>query len=109
MVVERAGQVAVPGAEAVEGVPQQPAGLLVVEVRDPVDEGLRAGAYHRGVLTRNEELDDDPAWIRCEGDVLPDGQTPGHDHLRACCSVEMSARVDSAPWFRLGPCAVSPS
>lgn len=109
MVVEGTGQVAVPCAEPVEGVPQQPGGLLVVEVRDPVDERLRAGPHHSGVLTRNEELDDDAARIRGEGDVLPDGQTPCHDHRRACCRVEMSARVDSAPWLRLGPCAVSPS
>ena len=40
VVVERAVQVPVPGTEAVEGVPQQPAGLLVVEVRDAVDERL---------------------------------------------------------------------
>ncbi len=109
VVVERAVQVAVPAAEAVEGVPQQPAGLLVVEVRDAGDERPRAAAYQGGVLTRDEELDDDPAWIRGEGHAVPDGQGPGHDHRRACWRVEISARVDSAPWLRLGPCAVSPS
>jgi hypothetical protein len=96
-----------PVAEAVVGVPQQPAGLLVVKVRDAVDERPRAAAYHGVVLTRDEELDDDPAWARGESDVLPDGQ--GHDHLPACCRVGMSARVESAPWLRFGPCAVSPS
>ncbi|GAB3947123.1 hypothetical protein GCM10027614_41810 [Micromonospora vulcania] len=107
--LERVGQISVPGSEAVEGVPQQPAGLLFVETGDTVDQRPRAGADHGVVLTRDEELDDDSEWIRGEGEALPDGQRPGHDHRWAYCRVETSARVDSAPWLRLGPCAVSPS
>ena len=71
---------------------------------------LRAGPHDGGVLTGHEEsvmTRAGPGVRLRRSRMARSGWVMAT--AAACCRVEISASVDSAPWLRLGPSACRPS
>ncbi|MFC6682886.1 hypothetical protein ACFQE7_44370 [Nonomuraea ferruginea] len=107
---ERRFEVVVPTAESPQCHLKHLGRLVVVKKHDAVDQGCGPGTGERGVLAGHEEFDDHSSRVGSERRAEPCGEvSAGHGSRLACCMVEISAMVDSAPWLRFGPCSVRPS
>src|SRR5581483_838303 len=105
-------------AEAVHRGRQQGRDLGLRQRQDPLEHrgGPRTGLWH--LLAGQEQLDDHPPRIGMQPQRIPYGLAGGihgfgsHGILGIrwpCWKVEMSAKVDSAPWLSLAPRGLSPS
>src|SRR5579863_146660 len=92
--------------------------VAVVHSQDAFDHRWGAGVAAVHLLAWDKNHRDGPAGVgtkpeRAPGDDIFDqlrsGQWRDRARRRPCCSVEISANVDSAPWLRFGPSARSPS
>jgi len=111
---EDVGQRAMTRPESFHEVGQRPLHLALVEVEDSADDDRGAGlASGQQLLPGDEQSGNDAGRIRQEPMGAPYREAHSHaaagTRWRACCSVEMSASVDSAPSLRLGPSWCRPS
>ena len=114
---EGADEVAVTPVEAGDDIVQRRAHLVLVEGKDALEHGSRAGVLVlEALLPGHEEPGDDPRRVGREplraarDEPGPQGSHCGTgEKRRACCRVESTARVDSAPWLRFTPSACRPS
>lgn len=101
-----AAQVAVAVGERLEGAREHRVHLALVQAQHPGDHGGGTRPELGHLLAGDEEPGDHPARVGVDAHGGADGE-PGlgaerHSHralpqATACCRVEMSARVDSAP------------
>src|SRR4051794_25637871 len=87
--------------------------LFVRQVEHPAEHAAGARLAGREVLVAgHEQARDNAPDVRAQAEIATREQV-AHDVVvarrRACCSVDSSASVDSAPWFSLRPRASSPS
>ena len=114
---ERAHEVTMASVEADDHVIQGRLNVVVTQGEDALEHRSRSGLLKlEALLAGHEEPGDHPRRIgrdpvRFAGDELGAHQSHcGTSEKRcACCRVEITARVDSAPWLRLTHSASNPS
>ena len=117
MTAKGADQISVPPVEARDDIVQRRAHLVLVEGKDASQHRSRAGVLVlEPFLSGHEQPGDDPRRVGREPLRATCDEPGAHrshcdtvEKLRACCRVEIAARVDSAPWLRFTPSARSPS
>ena len=113
VVLEGAGEIAVAVSESFEELGETVADPTLVEGEHVAHRVGHLPPAERLGVPGHEQLGDHAGRVRTQAQRLAHGQVRGHAgsraRLRACCNVEISAMVDSAPWFRLGPVAWRPS
>src|SRR6201999_2317441 len=110
-------QIAVTSVEAGDDVVQRRAYFVLVEGQDARQHCTRAGVLAlETLLPWHEQPRDESRPVGREPLRAPRDQPALHrshcrpvDEFRACCKVEITARVDSAPWLQFTPSVCSPS
>ncbi len=118
MTFEHLGQVAMAVSEPFHDVVERGRHVGVTQSEDVGDDARRPSFVFAGEgMARHEQLTDDACGVgahpdRAAGDEAVRAERRGHllgAIALACCSVVISASVDSVPWLRFTPSTSRPS